>query len=557
MFPLRHRKTRIPLAAFTLILLLVSIFFHFYNLGYEFGNDESIAAAKTIQFLHGLIDPKFFGSIFIYEHPPLRILASVPFVLVFGAREAVMRFPDALFGTASTMLVFLIGYKAFGRNAAFLSTALYAVGGISAVNRQNQGVGIYTFLVLFALYWLLEFLSSTESKAEKRAYALLVLSLFLATYTYLEAFLFYPPVLYFAWKRTGSSFFKQSYFITANLLYVTSIAFYFAAWFVMPVIANRLGYINKTFAGNIPHIFDRILGISPGMSILDVFYQYVSYNSIFAAVLLIAGCILGLIYLRNLDTFRVVLFYFLPHLLVWTFLLQPVVMHPMYDYAFVALAAGAGLGRLFEAINLRNKILGRLYLAAVAVCLVFSGWHNFVVNSQDRFDANFYNLVFWVPSPVHSYIDLGTKTAGYFVRTSSEGYDRQVFSLGTGSASYYAGRLEKNHAFRQMLERNEFKSTDDIEQFLKSSDGWEEVEYLIISGENDLLWEFAQEHYSLEALVLIHDQPGLYIFQTTERGDDKQPVILTSEQYKRAFDEKFGRWQEMLPWFLPKSSERF
>lgn len=129
----------------TLLLVcmtLISLFFHLYNLGYEFSNDETIVARTTVQFMHGFINPVFFGSIFIFEHPPIRVLVNVPFVLLFGTTEAVMRFPHALFGGMSTIIVYVIGRKAYGKKGALLSSGMYAVSGISAINRQNQGVGI-------------------------------------------------------------------------------------------------------------------------------------------------------------------------------------------------------------------------------------------------------------------------------------------------------------------------------------------------------------------------------------------------------------------------------
>lgn len=40
-------------------MIIISLFFHLHNLGYEFSNDETIVARTTVQFMHGFINPVF------------------------------------------------------------------------------------------------------------------------------------------------------------------------------------------------------------------------------------------------------------------------------------------------------------------------------------------------------------------------------------------------------------------------------------------------------------------------------------------------------------------
>lgn len=86
-----------------------------------------------------------------------------------------MRFPHALFGGLSTIIVYLIGRKAYGKKEALLSSGIYTVSGVSAINRQNQGVGIFVFFTLLALYYLYNFLEVQERKKEIRNFLLTVL----------------------------------------------------------------------------------------------------------------------------------------------------------------------------------------------------------------------------------------------------------------------------------------------------------------------------------------------------------------------------------------------
>jgi 4-amino-4-deoxy-L-arabinose transferase-like glycosyltransferase len=538
-------------------LLFLSIFFHFYNLDYEFNNDETIAAQYTVQFLHGLIKPIFFGSTFIYSHPPLRILVSFPLVLAFGLSETIMRFPHALFGSFSLVLVYVIGLKAFGIKEALLASALFAVSGVSAINRQAQGVGIYTFFVLLSLYYLLIFIKTQDQKVETRAYLILISSLVLATYTYLEAAFFFLPILYFAWQKKGMDLIKDKKFVIANSIFVGAVILYLIAWFLMPVLAHQLGYINSSAAGNLIHITDRVIGIAIYNNITDVIYQYISYNSIFSTLFLVLGIILALYFLRHHQTIKVIFIYLLPHFLIWTFFLSPIEMHPMYDLALLSLVAGAGLVKFLDLIYQKHQIASCVVIFLIIFGLFLSGWHNYVLNNQNRIKPSITNLIFWVPTRISSYLQLGSRSAGYFIRSNSIDINDQVFSYGTGSAWFYSGRLDNNHNIRYLLEQGAIENFIELEKIFSTSNDWKKVKYLIITEENKLLWSYSINHFSLEAIVTVNNEPSLYIFFITEDKTRSSPILLKSEEYDPIFNSKVKNWRDILPWFLPLSLERF
>lgn len=521
-----------------LCLIIVSLFFHLYHLQYgELSNDETNAATASVEFMHGFINPVFFGSLLIYDHPPIRILVNVPFILLFGTSEAVMRFPHALFGALATMIVYLIGRKAYGRKEAILACSLYAVSGVSAINNNMEGVGIYVFFTLLALYYLLLFLEDRESKSEARHLLLAVASLIVATYTYLEAVVFIIPVLYFAWRKKGSSILKDRGCRLAGLVYLSALVVYCVVWSIMPAVAYRLGYINKVSAGNFSHIADRASGVTIYNNTVDIFLQYVSYNSIFSVALLLVGITVGFYFLRGKREFVVNSLYLLPHIFVWAFLLRPIMYHALYDFPFLALLAAAGLGRLLDAIKDRPKFIRFGVVSGVVLSIILAGWHNYITFA-------------------YSPIRLGSKAAGYYVRTHSHDVTDQVFIYGTGSAAYYAGRLDKNNDIRRELGQELISDLDGLDRAIAKSENWTKVKYLIITQDNLVLWNYANKNYSLEAIVTVRGDPSLYILNTSKQTSSISPVVIISEQYEERYNKEFGHWRETLPWFLPMAQER-
>lgn len=531
----------------------VSLFFHFYNLGYgEFSNDETIAVTYSAYFMHGFDNPLFFGSLFIYPHPPVRILVNIPFMLLFSVSETVLRFPHALFGALTIIPLYLSGEKLYGRKAAILAGLLYAVSGVSAVNRQSQGVGIYVFFVLLAFYYLILFIEDKGDKSEAHHLLLVSLSLTIATFTYLEAIVFSAPVLYFILRKKRRGTLTDPSVRKAGLVYFAGLVIYALFWFIMPAVAYRLGYINTASSGNLEHIAKRASGLLT-LNIVPILIQYIKYNSVFGVTLLTGGITAGIYFLKWKQGFLINALYLLPHLLVWTFVLNPIIMHPMYDFPLVALLAAGGLGKLLDVLKHHRHLLGIVQIT-IGLCLILSGWHHYVAHNQDAIEFSPKNLVFW--ETTNSPIRLGTKGAGYYIRSHSQDITEQIFGYGTGSAGFYAGRLDKNNDIRKLLTTEEIKNVDDLSRSISQSQNWKNVRYIVMTVSNKVLWNYAQAHYALKAVVTVKGEPSLYIFDTREAPDVVAVDTIPLEKYEILYNQKYGHWRETVPWFLTMARER-
>jgi len=539
-----------------LCIFALSLFFHLYKLGYgEFGNDETIITTASVWFLHGLINPLFFGSIFIFDHPPMMVLINVPFVLIFGTSEFLLRFPHAVFGAASTVLVYLVGKKLYNEKVAILAVALYMVSGISAVHRLAQGIGIYVFFTLLTFYYLISFLRDERGQDERFHLILASISLSIATYTYLEAILFLPALLYLIVRKKGLSALKDKNVLMAGSVYGSALVVFFLLWYGMPTVAKRLGYVSSSAeAGNLAHLLSRASGFG-AFNALSIFKQYVSYNSIFYVALLLMGIVAGIYFSRQNWNFLANLIYVFPHLFVWTFLFKNMMMHPMYDVPFVALLAAAGLGKLFEVLSDSSRLRWVLCIAIV-LTLGLSGWHNYVLYNQDSIEPSARNLVFFAPGPRSRLTRLGSKAAGYYVRKNSQDVTEQVFTYGSGSAAFYAGRLDRDHGIRRGLSQGNIRNSDTLAEAISLSESWPKVRYLIITKDCEILWDYAEARYSLEAIVYVEDKPSLYIFNATKSASSTSPQIIISEQCEKLYDQEYGHWRETIPWFLPMAQER-
>lgn len=533
-----------------LIVVLVSAFFHFYNLGLsEFVNDETIAANYLIRVLYGFDNPLFFGSLFIYPHPPVRILASIPFVLLFGMTEFAMRFPNALFGTFAIFPLYGAGRQLYGRQVALLSSLLYAISGVSAVNRQGQGVGIYVFFVLLAFYYLVRFIKENDQARTSRYMLIVSMALTIATYTYLEAIMFMLPVVYFVARKYGiGGFIRVKGIRKASFLYLSALTVYFLLWYIMPQIALRFGYIRSENAGNVVHLNERLSGVG-AFNLFDIFVQYIEYNSLFYFLLVLLGIIAAVYWGWSEEGTRINTFFVLPHLLIWTVFFKNIVMHPMYDLALIALLAAGGLVKTLSWLRERSQAFGQSFALLMAVFIGLSAWHHYVAHNQSQISFKVENGL--IGGTVNRPIQLGSKAAGYFVRMHSPSVTDRVFTLGTGSAEFYSGRLQ----VKSPLPGNEIETLDDVLTLMQSS-GWHSVRYVIITRDNYVLWEYVQANYALEAIVTVKGAPSLYLFNALAVPAETSPQLLASEQYEAAYDKAFSNWRETLPWFLLLAQER-
>lgn len=537
-------------------IVALSLFFHLYNLGYgEFSNDETIAATYTIYFLHGFIKPVYWGSLLIFPHPPLRILVNIPFVLLCGASETVMRLPHALFGGLATVPLYLSGRALYGHKTAILAGLMYAVSGTSAINSEAQGVGIYLFFVLLTFYFVINFVTTDHQQYEGRYILLASVSLILATYTYLEAVVFIFPVAYMVFQKKRELTLKHPSIRNAGIIYIAGLMTYFLIWSIMPTIAHNLGYINNPSAGNLEHILERASGLF-AFNVRLITVQYMQYNSIFMVLLLMVGIVAGGIFLRSTQSFQMNLLYVLPHLIVWTFLLKNIVFHVMYDFPLIALLAAAGLIALLDWLKTHNPALKQAVLVSGVVFIALSGWHHYLAHNQDVIPFSREYLVFGeTTNRPHR---TGAKTAGYYIRKHSYDVTDQIFVYDNVlNANYYAGRLDKNHSIREGLADASIQTMADLKEAIAKSPNWPNVSFLVMNKDNHLIWDYATQNYLLEAVITEKGQPEKYIFNARKTADnDTLPLTMAAEQYDPQYDQEYTDWRQVIPWFLVAAEQR-
>src|SRR5947199_3779863 len=135
-------------------LLALGLWLRLRGLSAEgFGDDEVHKWLAANRYLHGV----FSGD--DVEHPMLMkwlIAASIAVGSRLGwAPEAMTRFPNALAGGASVLVVALLARRLFGRTAGLLSAALAACSvtlvGYQRVAKEDTLLGIFLMLVLWCM----------------------------------------------------------------------------------------------------------------------------------------------------------------------------------------------------------------------------------------------------------------------------------------------------------------------------------------------------------------------------------------------------------------------
>lgn len=145
------------MAALTAILLL-SFWLNFYaisQIGY--GNAYYAAAIKSMtqswhNFFFVSFDPAGMVSV---DKPPLGLWVQCLFVLAFGYHGWVMLLPQALAGTASSGMLYLLTSKYFGRSAGLIAALIFALTPAAVVASRNNTMDMQLILVLLAAAWFL------------------------------------------------------------------------------------------------------------------------------------------------------------------------------------------------------------------------------------------------------------------------------------------------------------------------------------------------------------------------------------------------------------------
>jgi len=162
-------KFQIPASSFK-ILLIIILLFSFITRLYKLGEppkdyfDEIYHAFTARLVLHG--DPKAWewwnphpeGFAYEWTHPPLSKLMMAGSMKILGENAFGWRFPQAIFGTLSVLLVYLLAKKIFKDEVlALIAAGIFSLDGLSLVLSRMGMNDIYVlFFVLLSVYLFLK-----------------------------------------------------------------------------------------------------------------------------------------------------------------------------------------------------------------------------------------------------------------------------------------------------------------------------------------------------------------------------------------------------------------
>lgn len=171
-FILKSRYNVILLACISIL----SFFFNFYNISsYGYGNEYYAAAIYSMtqnfkNFFFVAFDPSGMVSI---DKPPIGFWIQAISVLLFGYNGFAMLLPQAIGGTASCIMIYILISKYFGKKAGLLSAfVLSFTPALVAASRNNTVDTQLIFVLLLATWFLFK-------SIEERKFKFLLISGFL------------------------------------------------------------------------------------------------------------------------------------------------------------------------------------------------------------------------------------------------------------------------------------------------------------------------------------------------------------------------------------------
>lgn len=140
------------------LIALFSFWMNFYaisKIGY--GNAYYAAAIKSMtesfhNFFYVAFDPAGLVSV---DKPPLGLWIQAIFVLIFGYHGWAMLLPQALAGTASCLMIYILTAKYFGRSAGLISSLVFALTPAVVVASRNNTMDMQLVFVLLVATWFL------------------------------------------------------------------------------------------------------------------------------------------------------------------------------------------------------------------------------------------------------------------------------------------------------------------------------------------------------------------------------------------------------------------
>ena len=137
---------------------IMSFLFNFYAISkYGTGNEYYAAAVKSMtlnfkNFFFVAFDPSGMVSV---DKPPLGLWMQAISVLIFGYHGWAMLLPQALAGTFSCIMVYILTAKYFGRKAGLLSSFIFSFTPAVVVASRNNTIDMQLIFVLLVATWFL------------------------------------------------------------------------------------------------------------------------------------------------------------------------------------------------------------------------------------------------------------------------------------------------------------------------------------------------------------------------------------------------------------------
>lgn len=212
------------------------------------GNEYYAAAVKSMtQSFHNFFFVSFDPSGMVtVDKPPLGLWVQAIFVLIFGYHGWVLLLPQALAGTASCGMIYLLTSRYFGKPAGLISSLIFALTPAVVVVSRNNTMDMQLIFVLLLASW---FLFKAIDSGKWRFLFLAALSVGLGfNIKMLQAYMILPAVaivyLIFAKEKFGRR-------LLAGLLSVAIVAAVSFAWVITVdlVPASNRPYVDST-SGN-------------------------------------------------------------------------------------------------------------------------------------------------------------------------------------------------------------------------------------------------------------------------------------------------------------------
>lgn len=139
-------------------IVALSFFMNFYLIGNTgFGNAYYAAAIRSMtQSFHNFFFVSFDpAGVVSVDKPPVGMWVQAIFALIFGYHGWAMLLPQALAGAGSSLLMYILTTKYFGRLAGLVAALAFALTPAAVVASRNNTMDMQLVFVLLAATWYL------------------------------------------------------------------------------------------------------------------------------------------------------------------------------------------------------------------------------------------------------------------------------------------------------------------------------------------------------------------------------------------------------------------